>query len=438
LYDAARRHDTMNSERSSPLTGSIGILGIVVAASIAAIPLEARAGDKEEAKELFKEGIEAYKNENFEEALEAFLASDELYHHPDTLVNIANSYAELYNFPKAMEYFERYLDEKGDDLTPDQKKDIRNKMKRVGKKVGKLVIEPEDLEGELLIDGEEMGDLPLEDPLYLEAGLHRVTVQQDGETVFKEEIEIAGATRTELEVEPEEVVEEEVVEETAEKPEEEKKEKKKKEKKKKGAMRVEVEGGETATVWVDGKKMGETPWEDQFREGSYSVKVEAPGKPTWTGGVTVESARHTELTVDLDSTKKVPDVDNPLFWAMIGATVPSLAAGVALTILAGQVNDVADQLRQELEAGLYDPFGEGIKDRMIGLQHDLVDRGQNQMNAAIVMYVLSGVFAATAVASIFIFRKQKPAATGSFEISGVSPLLSPGTGLTGIGLHATF
>ncbi len=432
------------------------MLGIVVVCLLS--PSAALADNKEDAKAKFKIGIEAFKNDKFEEALEAFIASDDLYHHPDTLVNIANCYAELYNFPKAMEYFERYMDEKGDELTGDAKKEIVNKMDRVGKKVGKIVILPENVSGVLLIDDESIGDLPLDKPLYMEAGLHQVQVKQDGGIVYQKQINVIGASKTEVEVTVSEPVDvdAEVEEddggggETDEDDEAdvEKPAKPKKAKKKKGALRVELAGDEVGTVFVDGEEMGETPFEKQYKEGYYVVEVRVPDSPAWEGEVEVKSAKHTVVTVDVNSTKKVPDPNNPLFWSMIGATVPTLVTGIVVSVFAKMNNDDANALFGELNTGMYNGDNnddgvtneedEAIKQKAIQEQNDLVDLGDSEKKAAMALLITSGVFAATAVASVFIFRKEKPAAAGSFEISGVSPVLDPTTGTVGLGLSATF
>lgn len=216
--------------------------------------------------------------------------------------------------------------------------------------------------------------------------------------------------------------------------------KKKPKKKKKGAMRVEIVGDEAATVIVDGEEVGEAPFEMQYKEGTYLVEVRAEDKPSWKGEVEVVSEKHTVVSVDLNSTRKVPNVNNPLFWSMIGAMVPSLVTGIVMSVMAKGINMRADELYDELIAGIYNPPNAipQIKDRIIALQNDLVDKGQQHTNAAIAMFVISGVFAATAVASIFIFRKVKPAAAGSFEISGISPYVDPTAGGFGMGLSATF
>ncbi len=421
-----------------------GIIPTLIGATLtmvwlAAVPGEAFADNKKEAGAKFKEGVALYKDENFEDALDAFLASNELYPHPDTLVNIANCYAELYNFAKAMEYFERYLDAKGDDLTSAQKKEITNKMERVGKKVGKLTIKPEDLEGELIVDGETIGRLPLEQPVYLEAGLHQVVLQEEEEIFYSKQVNIIGGAKTVVDVDLTAMEEEDAeVEEGGDEGEEAatpKKPKKKKKKKKKGLLRVEVDGEETAVVLVNGEEAGETPFETQLKEGSYQLNVKTDDKPTWKGEVPVESEKHTKVKVNFNAKKKSPNVNNPMFFTCLGAAVPTLVGGVVLGVLAKNNNDDANRLFEELEMGLY-TGNEAI--RMTQKQNDLVDNGDKQKKAAIGLLVSGGVLAAASVASIFIFMKEKPTSKGSFEISGVSPLLDPGTGSYGLGMQGTF
>lgn len=408
----------------------------LIMAWLMAVPLTAGADNKKDAGEKFKVGVGLFKDDNFEEALEAFLASYELYPHPDTLVNIANCYAELYEFPDAMAYFEMYLDKKGDELTAAQRKEIENKMERIGKKVGKLTIKPDDLEGELIVDGESIGALPLDKPIYLEAGLHQVVLKEEDEIFYSKQVNIISGAKTvvdvdltELEEEDAEVDEEGEGEETTPKP------KKKKKKKKKGALRIEVVGEETGVVTLDGEEVGETPFETQLKEGQYEVTVETPDKPKWEGEVPVQSAQHTEVKVDFNATKKTPTVNNPMFWTGLGVMVPTIASGVAFSVLAKNTNDDANRLYDELQLGIYSG-NEAV--RMTQKQNDLVDKGDEQKKAAVAFLVVGGVGAAAALASIFIFMREKPAAKGTFEISGVSPYLNPADGSAGVGLSGTF
>ncbi len=439
----------------------MGVMAAIVAATWVVLqPAVARADAKAEAADKFKQGVSLWKAEKYQDALEAFLESNKLFFHPDTVVNIANCYAELYEFAKAMKYFEIYIEQKGSKITADQKKEVDDKMERIGKKVGKLTVSPEDAGGKLLVDGEDQGTLPLDGAVYVEAGLHKVTVKQGGSVVFEKEVNVIGGSVTAVEVkaggssdgddggndvedggtgDPDEDA---TVEEDGEgdgDDEDDVKPVEKPKKKKKGILKVEIAGAEAAKVYVNGEEVGEGPYEDQFKSGSYEIKVEAPGKPRWKGEVEVKAGKTTLVSVDLAATKKMPAV-NPMFYSMLGATVMTAVGGAVIAIFANKTNKEASALFDDLNAGLYDPprATNETKNNVIDVQNKLVDIGDSESKAATALFIVSGVFAAATVASIFIFREEKPASKGSFEISTVSPYVDPATGSAGIGLSASF
>jgi hypothetical protein len=123
-----------------------------------------------------------------------------------------------------------------------------------------------------------------------------------------------------------------------------------------------------------------------------------------------------------------------MFWAGLGVMLPTLASGIAFSILSKNSNDTANDLYNQI--ALLPPHLQNQD--MILRQNDWVDKGEEQKNAAIAFYVVSGVGAVASIVSIFVFRKEKPAAQGTFEVSGVAPIADPATHAYGLGLSGTF
>jgi iron complex outermembrane recepter protein len=68
------------------------------------------ADPKDDARRHFAAGLEAANDDNFEIALQRFLAAQEAYPHPATLYNIAQSYADLNDSQNALTYYRLYRD----------------------------------------------------------------------------------------------------------------------------------------------------------------------------------------------------------------------------------------------------------------------------------------------------------------------------------------
>ena len=103
-----------STPRSVPI-----LLGVLALASL--FPGEALADPKDDARRHFAAGLQAAADDNFEIALQRFLAAQEAYPHPATLYNIAQSYADLNDIQNALTYYRLYRDaapEKASNVDP--------------------------------------------------------------------------------------------------------------------------------------------------------------------------------------------------------------------------------------------------------------------------------------------------------------------------------
>jgi hypothetical protein len=424
------------------VTGTLpALLALIMAASALLLaPGQAHADKNELAKEKYNEGIEAFDAEKYEKALDAFISSYQMIPKPKKLLYIADCYAAMYDFAKAMKFYEKYRVEEGDALSSKEAEKLQTKIDRVSKQVGKLKVDEDDVEGELFVDDESYGYLPVKETIFLGAGSHVVTVEHKGDTVFEKKVVIESGETTkvtvvaEAEETPTAVVSDKGHDEDEEEDEEEEV---KAPKSKKGTVKIETEGDETARVFFDGIEVGDTPWEDEFLPGEYKVEVKAPGLPAWKGKVVIEAGKTTTVEVGFEGSKKAPNPNNPMFWTSVGVFVPTVVAGIVLAINTKQRNDESAKLTKELDMGLYDSLPEE-KAAVIQRQNDLVEFGKKDQIGAILSLAGAGVALAAGVASIFIFSKEARAAEADIEVSAVGPIVDPSTGTLGVGLTGSF
>ena len=64
--------------------------------------------NKEKAKPLFIQGRAAYKDGQYNKALQSFVKANQLKAHPLMLTNIAKVYEAMENLPKAIEFYRKY------------------------------------------------------------------------------------------------------------------------------------------------------------------------------------------------------------------------------------------------------------------------------------------------------------------------------------------
>ena len=82
--------------------------GLALLALALGLPRAAWADPKDDARRYFLAGLEAARAQRYQEALEQFLAAQDIYPHPITLHNIARSYADLGQLELALEHYRLY------------------------------------------------------------------------------------------------------------------------------------------------------------------------------------------------------------------------------------------------------------------------------------------------------------------------------------------
>ena len=81
-------------------------------------PSETSQSDQQNARLHFAEGLSHLRNNNYQLALEEFLAAQSLAPHPSVLFNIARVYEELYQLEQAIEYYSAYVDGSAPEASP--------------------------------------------------------------------------------------------------------------------------------------------------------------------------------------------------------------------------------------------------------------------------------------------------------------------------------
>lgn len=179
---------------------------------------------------------------------------------------------------------------------------------------------------EVFIDGERIGEVPIEAPVPLPPGEHSVKVSKRGFTQHLEVVAIKMRKTTVLEADLLALS---------------------------GVLRVEsdVDG---ARVFIDDDYVGDTPIDREVEPGSRVLKLELLGYHDYERTVEVVAGEETEVEVELerlppeeDPTIVEPAGPRPLheqwwFWTAIGVVVVGVAVAVPLAVL-GSNGDYCNQ-----------------------------------------------------------------------------------------------
>jgi hypothetical protein len=189
---------------------------LLVLLSLFSQGLSAAEGDPEEgpddarARDAFDEGKNLYNADRFIEAAEKFREAYRLRPTWKLYFNIAQSEAAAKRHGLALEAFERYLSQGGDEVQDDRHGLVLTEIKRLRPIVGFVKIAARFPGATVRIDGIARAEMPLVSPLMVAAGVeHQVTLEQGGNVMHVWRVRVAGEQTLNLYLEEASVPEEE-------------------------------------------------------------------------------------------------------------------------------------------------------------------------------------------------------------------------------------
>ncbi len=176
------------------------------AAGAAAPPADAAGGTapsvaaRREASERFQRGTRLYTEGENNLALIEFERAYQLVPDYRGLYNIAQVAISLGRFARARTALETYLAEGKEELAATRKQEVEADLEMLRGRTAHLVVRVEPAGAEVLVDDLVVGTSPLEAPLLLEAGEHRVVVRKPRYVLQSQRIVLAGAEEISLEL----------------------------------------------------------------------------------------------------------------------------------------------------------------------------------------------------------------------------------------------
>jgi tetratricopeptide (TPR) repeat protein len=172
----------------------------LVAAACPALAEERPEDTLAEASQRFQRGVELFEQERYEASLAEFRRAYDLAPHPQVIFNIARLQARLEQIPEAIEGYQRFLEETGDHVEPELRREVEEELERLRPLVGQIrvVVERPTTGALIYLDDIEVGPAPLESPIVVQAGSHRVEVRAEGFLAFSRRATVAGQGEVEV------------------------------------------------------------------------------------------------------------------------------------------------------------------------------------------------------------------------------------------------
>lgn len=152
-----------------------GVKCVLATALFFSSPAPAWAGDETEAAELFREGVQAFAREDYEDALEAFEESWQTFPKATTLFNIGMCHLALGEKVEAAAKLQKFLEHEGSKERPQMRQEAELELESLAARLARLRLLGVPSEATVRVDGDEKkGDL--KDAIWLEPGAHAVDV----------------------------------------------------------------------------------------------------------------------------------------------------------------------------------------------------------------------------------------------------------------------
>ena len=232
-----------------------------------------------EAKKHYDRGIKLFKEGLYREALAAFLQARELSPRESIQRNIAQSYRELKDLPRAHDAYVELLDTFGATLKPRDAEQIRQVIDELRQLTATVELTASERDAAVTVDGTSAGAAPLAKPLRLSTGSHRIAVAKPGFNPFQVDVELrAGEAKK---------VEAKLVAETST-----------------GRLSVTVDGGAPAgaILVIDGKEVGALPLVGDLPPGSHDLEVRGAGLTMPVRRVLVARAGREDVALRIERT----------------------------------------------------------------------------------------------------------------------------------------
>jgi len=178
----------------------VSCLAVVIPILICSGAIAQESEQPDPAKVAFDEGAALFADGDFPAAAEAFRRAYDIKPSWRLLYNIGQSEAAAKRHGLAMEAFEKYLSQGGDDVDEARRSEVAGEIERLRTIVGTIeVVAPEG--SRVVIDDVERGETPLPGKLKVAAGVeHRIEISKGGQVLLARSVSVGGRENQLVEV----------------------------------------------------------------------------------------------------------------------------------------------------------------------------------------------------------------------------------------------
>jgi hypothetical protein len=173
---------------------------LACALAVSLFVVTAHADEKDEALSRWKRGLELYEEQDFPNALIEFRKAYSLAPSYKVLFNIGQVCFQLTDYACALNSFQQYLKDGGNNISTDRRKEVERDLEKLRTRVGSLEIVTNVAGADVLIDDVVVGKSPLAASIVVSAGRRKITVMKEGNGSETRIVEVAGTDSLRVEV----------------------------------------------------------------------------------------------------------------------------------------------------------------------------------------------------------------------------------------------
>lgn len=307
---------------------------------------EVSAADQKRADDLKGEANILFRDGRYKEAIEKFQRAFEIVRDIELLYNIGVSYQNLEAWQECVSFMERYLEKAAVGPKRDRAENTRKSCEARIERDQELTIESTPPGAKVYIDDRArgvVGTTPFRN--YVKPGSHRIWVELDGYEPTDQTIEVQKATPFRMNVQLSQV-------------------------QNRGWLFVDCTVID-ATVYIDGKNVGLTPFQAPlaYGAGSHQVVVERDGYTRFSAQVKVDKGRLARVDAHLVQTEHNSSWRSPLGWTMNVLGILAIGGGVTAFFFAEEEFNDTDKFK---ELALYEKLGYGVGGGLLALGTTLI------------------------------------------------------------------
>jgi len=152
----------------------------------------------DEARTRFARGVDLYRDGDFRAAVIEFQRAYDLAPNYRVLFNIGQANQELQNYAAALDAYERYLKDGGDEIDADRRKLVQGEVEKLAGRVAQVSVTANVDGATVTIDDVTVGTTPVADPIRVSAGRRKITVSKPGFLPMTRDVDLAGRDKKDL------------------------------------------------------------------------------------------------------------------------------------------------------------------------------------------------------------------------------------------------